>query len=36
MLGCNWHGILVDACIVGDCVHGVLVDVIKIALGFGA
>ena len=28
MLRCNWHGVLIDAYIVGECVHGVLIDVI--------
>ncbi len=28
MLRCGWHGVLIDACIVEDCVHRVLIDVI--------
>jgi hypothetical protein len=28
MLRCNWHGVLINACIVEECVHGVLIDVI--------
>ena len=28
MLGCNWHGVLIDARIVVEFVHGVLIDAI--------
>ena len=35
MLMCNCYGVLIDACIVGECVYGVLIDVIEIILNLG-
>ncbi len=28
MLRCNWDDVLIDTCIAGECVHGVLIDMV--------
>lgn len=28
MLRCNWYDVLIDACTMGEYVHGILIDVI--------